>query len=650
MAIRPTKCPLCGTRVLKSHLQRSGVCIKCDEGRASSKQAVQEAAEASRTLQEQQARSHYLKLQNGAEARLRAREEEERQKALDAEHKQMLALHKEQASIALARRSLLHYIERRLPNYEADWVHELIAMEIERFIRDVEDGKAPRLILACPSRLGKSELASISAPAFMLGLHPEWEVIIASYSDVLPTKFSRQIREQLLSEEYRAVFPHGAVLKKDDASAKAWSTEQGGGVRATGIGSGLRGHGANVLIMDDVVENEYAANSQSAMEEVWTFASSTALSRLMPKSGILVIAQRLGPEDLIGRYIRKMKNEYDEHARMLKEASSYEDEGNIEEATKIRFDADELWKSMDHWRVVKYPALAVGDEYLTPEGDIIRASEHPYIDPSWRLLRKNGESIHPKRFSRYYYLNQKRANPVSFSSTFQQEPISEEGSYFTLSDFSRRYVPGKHPKLELCAVFCAWDLAISTATTADYTVGIAGAMDHHGDLYLLELVKGRFGDAFMISDLIIDLHKRWKAQITGIEKMMVSMTLGPVLARRMQERKEYIVLAEGKEELRTGNQDKKLRARQFQALCRQGKVVVPQTDQWDEYIAHMTQFGASRHDDEVDASAWLGILATRQPPPRNPALAHTPEGKHFVSWYDEMLAEMGGQSGSYMEA
>ena len=45
----------------------------------------------------------------------------------------------------------------------------------ERFVRQVEEGKEPRLLLMMPPRSGKSEISSRHTPAWILGQHPEWE-------------------------------------------------------------------------------------------------------------------------------------------------------------------------------------------------------------------------------------------------------------------------------------------------------------------------------------------------------------------------------------------------------------------------------------------------------------------------------------------
>jgi hypothetical protein len=57
-----------------------------------------------------------------------------------------------------------------------------------------------------------SLLASDAGPAWALGNWPWMKFVLASYSDELPIDFSRNIRAQLQSPEYRQIFPNGAHL------------------------------------------------------------------------------------------------------------------------------------------------------------------------------------------------------------------------------------------------------------------------------------------------------------------------------------------------------------------------------------------------------------------------------------------------------
>ncbi|MGH8570126.1 MAG: hypothetical protein ACREXU_19500, partial [Gammaproteobacteria bacterium] len=93
----------------------------------------------------------------------RRRESKARVKA--KEKKAKLALQdndaaKELARRELARRALLQYIIQFNPRYQPGWIHEDICRRLEKFLRDVKAGLAPRLMLFIPPRHGKSKIAS----------------------------------------------------------------------------------------------------------------------------------------------------------------------------------------------------------------------------------------------------------------------------------------------------------------------------------------------------------------------------------------------------------------------------------------------------------------------------------------------------------
>ena len=67
---------------------------------------------------------------------------------------------KELVARELCRRSLLSFTRRFTPGYSAGWVHKDICKRLERFIRAVDEGKSPRLMISMPPRAGKTQLAS----------------------------------------------------------------------------------------------------------------------------------------------------------------------------------------------------------------------------------------------------------------------------------------------------------------------------------------------------------------------------------------------------------------------------------------------------------------------------------------------------------
>jgi predicted phage terminase large subunit-like protein len=311
-------------------------------------------------------------------------------------------------------------------------------------------------------------------------------------------------------------------------------------------------------------------------------------------------------------------------------------------------EADEMDESIDRWRIVEFPALAKADEYFDNEThDIIHyPSGYTPDDLSLRPLRKAGEALHPARYSRNYYLKIKRNNPREFAAMFQLTPQIDETAYFNIHQI-KRYKPADRPKLDSMDVVTAWDLAIGTKQYNDHTVGLALARDHKRRVWLLDRIRGRWDDIRIVSDLIIDLHVKWNSTITGIEKMMVEQTMGPILRAKMEERQDYINLAEGQEALKPIT-DKAVRARTFQNWVNGGLVYVPEGEDWDDYISILSRFLVSNIDDDTDASAWGAILLNRTSPPEDPKEANRRQRDMDEEYDDDEL--LGSTSRSYMEA
>jgi len=192
----------------------------------------------------------------------------------------------ELATRELCRRKLLPFIQRFRPKYTAGWVHEDICRRIERFVKQVEAGESPRLLLMMPPRSGKSEISSRHTPAWILGQHPEWEIIAGSHTSSLSLSFSRYLRDVMRDPAYSAVFPD-ARLDPSSQSVENWNLTKGGGYLAAGVGTGITGRGAHVLLLDDLVKDIEAADSITIRDNTWEWYLSTAYTRLAPGGGVL---------------------------------------------------------------------------------------------------------------------------------------------------------------------------------------------------------------------------------------------------------------------------------------------------------------------------------------------------------------------------
>lgn len=453
---------------------------------------------------------------------------------------------KELASRILSRKRLLPFVEKFNPDYNAGWVHKDVCKRLEQFSRDVVDQKSPRLMLFMPPRHGKSTLASVSFPAWHLGRNPEHEFISCSYSGSLAMGFSRKVRQVLREPTYKAVFK--TRLDPDSQSAEAWLTTAGGGFVAAGVGGGITGKGAHVLVIDDPVKNREDAESQNNRDANWDWYTSTAYTRLAPGGGVLVILTRWHDDDLAGR--------------LLKSAL----------------------QGGDEWEVVRYPAIAEEDEEF----------------------RKAGEALHPERYSVEALRRiEKAVGPRDWSALYQQNPVADDGQYFTRGMVN--YYDPEDIDEDAMRYYCAWDLAIGKNDRNDYSVGIVVGINDRDDMFVMDVVRGRF-DGFELVERILDLYEQWKPSIIGIEKGHIEMALGPFLEKRVRERGLFEAYFK---DLKTGRRDKEARARAIQGRMQQGKVYFPRDAAFSgPLIAELLRFPNGTHDDQVDALSWIGLMMT----------------------------------------
>lgn len=507
----------------------------------------------------------------------------------------------------LARRRLLYFVTTMMPTYMPGWVHQDICRRLERFMKQVEQRESPRLILAVPPRHGKSQLASDMLPSWILGHHPEWELVIASYAQELPVQFSRSIRSRIESPEYKTIFPKTEIAR-DARGVEAWKTTADGGLKAIGVGGGLTGHGGNILIGDDLIKDAMSASSEDIRDNAWDWYKMVFRNRLAPGGGILLIGTRWHWHDPIGRVL-----ELDEEQRK-QGVPDYERE---------------------NWEVISYPAIAEGDEYLMRDGTIQR--DPPNVEESLRLLRKKGDALHPERYP-LPELKKIRGSYTSanWSALYQQRPTPDEGSFFKRDDIVYRWLdPAYYP---LCRLFITADYAIKKGQRNDYTVVGVFALDAEDNLYLIDLRRGRWG-TYEIASTIVTLIEMYKPEVYAGEQGQIHSAVWPVVEKALAEKRLSISV----DDTLTPTTDKEVRARPMQARAQRRKLLLSHNtaskpQDYETLETEMLQFPNGVHDDTVDCVAWACRLAhnislpqKRKPPPPK-------------SWRDQLVVVSGGQS------
>lgn len=197
-----------------------------------------------------------------------------------------------------ARQHLIDFTIYTWPEFQAGWFHKRLCAIFEKFYFDIKAGKRPRVIVQAPRRHGKTVIASVRFPAWVLGRDPDFEFILAAYGQALPRRNSRHCQRIIRSEQYRDLFPN---IEMDVEQVDEWTIKgHRGTYKATSVGGSGAGYGAHAVIVDDFVKNYQEAVSPTIQQRNVEWYRSTIYPTLHPEGGIMIIGTRWAEHDLIG--------------------------------------------------------------------------------------------------------------------------------------------------------------------------------------------------------------------------------------------------------------------------------------------------------------------------------------------------------------
>lgn len=239
--------------------------------------------------------------------------------------------------------------------------HNLIGNALERVL----SGDCKRLMINIAPRYGKTELAVKNFIAHALSINSSAKFIHLSYSDDLALDNSEEIRDLILSDYFQELYP-SIEIKKDSKSKKKWYTNNGGGVYATSSSGQVTGFGAGkvdeeeeeqninefishisdkegfggAIIVDDPIKPD-DAESATIRNRVNNKFDSTIRNRVNSRNTpIIIIMQRLHPDDLCGHLIKNDSEEWE----VLSLPCVYEEEGENKALWPFKHTLDELMK------------------------------------------------------------------------------------------------------------------------------------------------------------------------------------------------------------------------------------------------------------------------------------------------------------------
>ena len=185
----------------------------------------------------------------------------------------------------------------------------------------------PNLMILMPPRCCKTSLGSEAYVPWAMSAFPDSEFILSSYSSDLSTSSTVKIRDTLASDWYRSIVGSdwGATVEMRGERAGGrqdyFHSREGGSVKAIGMSGGITGFGAGKLrpefggaiIIDDPLKQQDARSPTmraSAIDYIKGTLKSRRNRKSAPVTPIILIMQRLHPEDPAGILLREERDEW----------------------------------------------------------------------------------------------------------------------------------------------------------------------------------------------------------------------------------------------------------------------------------------------------------------------------------------------------
>lgn len=233
----------------------------------------------------------------------------------------------------------------------------------------------------------------------------------------------------------------------------------------------------------------------------------------------------------------------------------------------------------------------------------------------WRSIKYRAHSpdyseiLWPERYDKGYFIIRKNEFTAAgmsdvYSQEYLNEPIDESVALVKRSDLLEIRDEDKAKRLRF---YITADLAVSDAQRADYSVFVVAGVDENRIIHVKDIIRARM-DPLEIIDLIFTLHEVYDPEAFGLEKMMITQTLGPFLREEMKVRQQFPNMVQ----LTHGGKDKVQRFKNMQARLRAKTVKFNKSGDWyPTFEDEILKFPRATKDDQVDALSYLGMLLDR---------------------------------------
>jgi predicted phage terminase large subunit-like protein len=400
-----------------------------------------------------------------------------------------------------------------------------------------------RFICSVAPQEGKSTRVAKDYPTWVLTEDPDTRIVTASYGQSLANRNGLALRRNITDHPEL-----GLSVAPDNGAKHEWELAgHRGGVLSVGIGAGLTGRPADLLIIDDPIKDRREADSELLRQRVWDWWTDAASTRLAPGAPVVLILTRWHEDDLAGRLLAQ-------------------EDGHL-------------------WRVINIPAQADHDP------------EKGQADP---LGREPGEYMISARgrTTAQWEAIKTRVGSRTWNALYQGRPSPAEGGMFKRDHWREYDVPlwlvrddGAHIVSHADEIIASWDMTFKDTASSDFVVGQVW-MRRGAEAFLLDQVRGRM-DFVTTCARFREFSAKWPQATL---KLVEDKANGTAVINALRRIVSGIVPEEP-------HGSKEARAAAVTPLVEAGNVWLPSPElaPWiGDLIEEAAGFPTGAHDDQVD--------------------------------------------------
>ena len=454
----------------------------------------------------------------------------------------------------------------------------------------------PQLAIAAPRAHAKSTAITHTATLASLLFRDREYCLIVSDTITQAEGFVEDIKKELLdNEELRSLFKI-ADLTKDSIGDFVCRMEDGHEFRVTAKGAEQKLRGLkwknkrpDLIICDDLENDEIVLNKERRLKfKRWFYG---ALLPCRSRRGIVrFVGTILHSDSLLENLMPKRQDRYFAESELKQW----------------------LTKRKGDWVAVKYKAHSGDFEHILWPG---LYDKQFFVDKRQGFIDQGLPDVYAQE-----YLNYPLDETLSFFRRSDLTDFTEdEYKNFAKEDWKKKY-----------NIYIGTDLAVTTKESSDWSVFVVGAVSEDGMLYIVNVIRERL-DSQEIVETLLSLQRRYDPVCVSMEKGQIEKSIGPFFRERMLATGTFVNVLPI-----APTSDKKARAQSIRARMRMGGVRFPKAADWfyileDEAIL----FGRGKHDDQIDALSYLGLILDQMVEGRTDKEIQDEEYAEYVSEHTE---------------